>query len=420
MKVTENLLKLSDACREKEGKLYVVGGAVRNHILGFDEADIDICGNLLPEQIMEVATTCGFRSQIVNPKLGTVLITADKEQYEYTTFRSENYTTGHSPSEVQFIDDIKLDAKRRDFTINAMYYDIYTGNVLDFYNGRLDLRNQVIRTVETPDYVFASDGLRLLRLIRFASELGFKIDKQTLKVAQNNIYMLKDISAERKLKELKLILLSDFRYGKANNCIKLFNKLNIYPNLFGLDLKIKNNAVAKRVFATSADARYYAFCALLLLTKYNFKYIPENQVEFDIHKIFGKTGLKDSNANLQELMKMYFVLQQFMFGKKISVMDLIRYNALNPKSKRCIGVFLKNQDIERNIDELRADGIPMNLDEVDITNLQLKQFVEDEHISKIKFMLFEMCIRGQISNTYHVLLDKALEIDAYLKELKSN
>ena len=323
MELSNNLIKLSNVCNDKNGKIYVVGGAVRNSIMGLPYDDIDICGTFTPDEIMELATTCGFRSQVVNAKLGTVLITTDNEQYEYTTFRSENYVKGHSPSSVDFVNDIKVDAARRDFTINALYYDIYTGNVLDFYNGRTDIANKVIKTIETPDFVFASDGLRLLRLIRFASELDFKIDKPTLKQAKANIYMLNDISAERKLKELRMILFSDFRYGKTNKCIEYFNKLNVYPYLFKLNnFKIKNSWAAPRVMATTLDIRYLSFCIMLLMNKYKFRHIPINQLQFDVNNIFGATGLKDSNANISNLLKVYSVIQNFLFAKNTDVYDV--------------------------------------------------------------------------------------------------
>ncbi len=417
MELSNNLIKLSNVCNDKNGKIYVVGGAVRNSIMGLPYDDIDICGTFTPDEIMELATTCGFRSQVVNAKLGTVLITADNEQYEYTTFRSENYVKGHSPSNVDFVNDIKVDAARRDFTINALYYDIYTGNVLDFYNGRTDIANKVIKTIETPDFVFASDGLRLLRLIRFASELDFKIDKPTLKQAKVNIYMLNDISAERKLKELRMILFSDFRYGKTNKCIEYFNKLNVYPYLFKLNnFKIKNNWAVPRVMATTLDIRYLSFCVMLLMNKYKFRHIPINQLQFDVNNIFGATGLKDSNANISNLLKVYSVIQNFLFAKNTDVYDILEYTKLDEKLTKCVHVFVDEVKLRDVVDAVKQQGIPMSMDELDITNADLLKIVDDKLVSKIKKTLYELCVLGKISNTFTDLQQVALQLAEQMKK----
>ncbi len=417
MEISAELTKLNSECVNAGGKLYIVGGAVRNYMLGLPYADIDICGTLTTDQIMEVASKCGFRSQVVNAKLGTVLITAGNEQYEYTTFRTENYVAGHSPDSVQFVCDIRLDAKRRDFTINAMYYDLSTGEVLDFYEGTKDVKRHIVRTVETPEYVFASDGLRILRLIRFASQLGFRIDKHTFRQARESAYMLRDISGERKLKELKLILFSDFRYGKRNKCIYLFNKLNIYPYLFGFDCKIKRNKWAKLVMGTTLDIRYLCFCVLLLSNKYKFRHMPASQVQFDVNNIWGRGGLRESNANIEDILKLYLIVQQFLYSPTISVVDLVQYNNLDAKLKKCFSMFVQTDKVEAKLDSMRSQGIPLSIDNLDITTEQLRQVISDKHISKVQQALFELCLMGKLSNTYSVLVAKALEIEADLNKL---
>jgi len=123
IKISEQLKNLAKISPKS---IYIVGGYVRDFFLGYDNNDIDICGALSCDEIMQISTKLGYDCVMVNEKLGTMLISAPNgEKYEYTPFRVENYTRGHSPSEVEFVDDISPDAKRRDFSINCIYILLY-------------------------------------------------------------------------------------------------------------------------------------------------------------------------------------------------------------------------------------------------------------------------------------------------------
>ena len=129
--------------------------------------------------------------------MGTAIISCGDESYQYSCFRREQYGDGgaHSPVTVEFIKDIREDAKRRDFTVNALYYDISKDEILDFYTGVADIHSKLLRTVETPEEVLSKDGVRILRLFRFQSELGFKIEKNTLDAAIKYARNVKSLSA---------------------------------------------------------------------------------------------------------------------------------------------------------------------------------------------------------------------------------
>ena len=233
--------------------LYVVGGYIRNFLLGIEKEDIDICSQLLPEEVVKELKGSEFKVKIKSKSLGSALISIGSMTFEYTTFRRDIYPSGgrHMPDKVEFVSSPEEDAKCRDFTCNALYYDILNDKILDFYGGASDIKKKILRTVETPDKVLCHDGVRILRLFRFECELNFKIEKSTLQEAVKNSENLRDISGERAIYEITRILHSPNKYPgytKPNaymRVLRQFNKFSLWPN-FGIDcLKIKFNMVKK-------------------------------------------------------------------------------------------------------------------------------------------------------------------------------
>lgn len=174
---------------------YVVGGCVRDSIIGLVPHDWDICTSALPKQIVEV-----FSDNKIIPtglKHGTVTIVMDDEQYEVTTYRIDGeYEDNRHPVEVTFTNSLKEDLRRRDFTINAMAYNPSIG-LIDFFGGKSDIKNKVIKCVGKPDDRFSEDALRILRAIRFSITLGYDIESKTLRSIYENKNLLKNISVER-------------------------------------------------------------------------------------------------------------------------------------------------------------------------------------------------------------------------------
>ncbi len=250
IEISEDLKKLAKILPKP---LYIVGGYIRNILLGLRCDDIDLCSELDVEQIEKLLKNSEFSVKIKSKSLGSALIGYGDNVYEYTTLRRDFYTKDgkHMPEKVEFIDDIKEDAKRRDFTCNALYYDITNEKLYDFYNGVEDIKKKILRTVETPESVLASDGVRILRMFRFQCELNFKIEKNTLAVALKNIDNLRDIAGDRVIYEITRILHSPQKYPgytKPNAYMKAlnqFNKAGLWP-IFGIDSpKIKFNMVKK-------------------------------------------------------------------------------------------------------------------------------------------------------------------------------
>ena len=183
---------------------YVVGGCVRDSLLGLTPHDWDLCTSALPQQGMEL-----FGEEKCIPtglQHGTVTVKQGGGLYEITTFRTEGaYTDGRHPDEVHFVPDVREDLARRDFTINAMAYNAKEG-LVDPFGGQADLQSGVLRAVGVPHQRFTEDALRILRLYRFAARFGFSIDPPTAQAAQELCAHLDCVSVERIEEELAKLL----------------------------------------------------------------------------------------------------------------------------------------------------------------------------------------------------------------------
>lgn len=181
---------------EKSGfQAYVVGGCVRDSVMGNEPKDWDITTSALPEQTALVFSS--FRLIMQGVKHGTVGVVVDGEVYEITTMRCDGeYTDSRRPENVSFVKNINEDLKRRDFTVNALAFNEKTG-VVDISGGMEDIKNKIIRTVGDADTRFSEDALRIMRCLRFASVLGFSIEEKTSLSVRKNKELLRNIAVER-------------------------------------------------------------------------------------------------------------------------------------------------------------------------------------------------------------------------------
>ncbi len=184
---------------------YVVGGCVRDSLLGITPKDWDVCTNATPQEVLRV-----FRKRPViktGLKHGTVTVMVNHEPVEVTTFRVDGeYTDNRHPDEVIFVSRVEEDLSRRDFTINAMAYSPARG-LVDAFGGQEDLAAGLIRCVGEPDERFNEDGLRIMRALRFASRFDFGIESETAFSIRRNRHLLENVSVERIFKELKGMLM---------------------------------------------------------------------------------------------------------------------------------------------------------------------------------------------------------------------
>ena len=204
IRMDEGAAELLDTLHRAGYAAYVVGGCVRDSLLGLTPHDWDLCTSALPQQVMEL-----FGAQRCIPtglQHGTVTVKQSGALYEITTFRTEGtYTDGRHPDEVHFVPDVREDLARRDLTINAMAYNEKEG-LVDPFGGQADLQSGIVRAVGVPRQRFTEDALRILRLYRFAARFGFAIDPPTAQAAQELCAHLDCVSVERIEEELAKLL----------------------------------------------------------------------------------------------------------------------------------------------------------------------------------------------------------------------
>lgn len=235
----EKLYKLSKLL---DNPLYLVGGAVRNSILGLSLGDLDTASANMPNVVVSRLQGTEFEILAEYPRTGTVLIGADGFKTEHTTFRTDSYpidSGAHSPEKVEFTSDITVDALRRDFTVNAIYYDLTCDSIVDPTGGIEDIKKRELRAVDDPRKVLSEDALRIMRLVRLRAELGFDIESMTLAVASELGARVKDISRERITDEYIKTLKGATKYGidkvSISESMTLIKCLNCYKTVTGID-----------------------------------------------------------------------------------------------------------------------------------------------------------------------------------------
>lgn len=203
--VPENVRHILDVLRENGHQAYIVGGCIRDCIIGSEPGDWDIATDALPQRVKQLFS----KTADTGIKHGTVTVLLDGTGYEVTTYRIDGeYHDFRKPESVSFTSSITEDLSRRDFTVNAMAYNPAEG-LIDPFGGMEDINARIIRTVGDPDKRFNEDALRMLRAVRFSAQLGFAIEESTLASITDNHRLIENISAERVRDELTKTLVSD-------------------------------------------------------------------------------------------------------------------------------------------------------------------------------------------------------------------
>ncbi len=212
--------RAAEICRVLVGRGfagYFVGGCVRDLLLGREPADYDVATNATPTQVEEIFPG----SLTVGAQFGVVIVPGEAAQIEVATFRSDiGYTDGRHPDAVVFTTTPEQDAARRDFTINGMFMDPASGQVLDFVGGQADLQAGIIRAIGEPKRRFTEDKLRLARAVRFAARFGYEIEAETFKAIRKLAGEITQVSAERLRDELTKMLTE----GHARDAFELLDQ----------------------------------------------------------------------------------------------------------------------------------------------------------------------------------------------------
>lgn len=263
--------KIISSIENAGGEAFVVGGPVRDMLLGKAPDDFDVTTSLLPEEIMPL-----FEKTVpTGLKHGTVTVIVDGKSVEVTTYRSDGvYTDSRHPENVSFVKNLHDDLARRDFTVNTLAYNEKTG-IIDDFGGRDDLKNKILRAVGDPYKRFNEDALRILRLFRFSAQLGFTIEENTLNAAISCANLLENISRERIMTELIKTALSEnpsrinplLKSGSLSFCFLTTNTLS--DNIGGLP---KDRLIRFYAFLKENKADYTAVCKNLKTDKQLLKF----------------------------------------------------------------------------------------------------------------------------------------------------
>lgn len=218
----------------------LAGGCVRDMLLGKKPKDYDVVTDATPAEVCKI-----FRRTIkVGAKFGVIIILADSQQVEVATFRTETgYTDGRRPDKVSFT-SAQQDALRRDFTINGMFYDPLQKKVIDYVGGQKDLKSKNLRTIGKADERFSEDYLRMLRAVRFAAQLDFEIEKNTLIAVKKYSGRITKISGERIAAELELLSAAAGR----KKGVKLLIKTGLAERIFPIFKNARAAELAVKVF----------------------------------------------------------------------------------------------------------------------------------------------------------------------------
>ena len=405
---------------------YMVGGCVRDSLLGVEPKDYDITTSAKPEETISL-----FEKTIpTGLKHGTITVIINSTPYEVTTFRTEGtYLDNRRPSSVDFVTDIKEDLSRRDFTINALAYNENTG-LIDYFNGVDDIKNKIIRCVGDPDKRFKEDALRMLRAIRFSCQLTFDIEEGTLKAIKDNYKLIENISFERIRDEICKILISPnasrgLELLKDTNLLELIlpeiNSLvdfspkctNHNRNVFNHTLRVIDNTENDLLLRLSA--LFHDVGKLNTLTPFDngrFYGFPGHSIEGAImsKRILSKLRFDNNTIKIvSKLIEHHLVLNVDTMLTKYEVKKL-----LNDVGKNNISLLFKLQRADIN----SLDNPKIFLDKVNYTEKLTNEILENNEPLTIK----DLDISGEdlisnlglkpgkiIGDTLNYILDKVLE-----------
>lgn len=378
--------------KENGYQAYVVGGAVRDFLMGKTPHDYDLTSDALPSQISDVFKD--FYQEHSGEKHGTIRVIVDHKPIEITTFRcDEGYTDYRRPDNVEFVKDVYIDSKRRDFSINAFYYS--EGHIYDFHEGLEDLNNKVIKTIGNPSTRFHEDALRILRAIRFSAKLGYKIESKTKTALLDCKEELNLIAKERILIELKEI----------SSTSNFFRNVKEYFPIFKLIIpcldKIGNSIDDIYNFDTKSYGDYIAsLSALFSLREINNDFMLWKLfIKMDNESINAiKTLIKLKDINFNNSFDDDYINGLILLSKPVDINVFKNYliNLYNLKR-------FKNDDIDsilNRVDILSEGNTPYSLKDLEIDgNDLLKLGIEkNQYFKEILNEVLLRCNQGDLNN----------------------
>lgn len=378
--------------KENGYQAYVVGGAVRDFLMGKTPHDYDLTSDALPSQISVVFKD--FYQEHSGEKHGTIRVIVDHKPIEITTFRcDEGYTDYRRPDNVEFVKDVYIDSKRRDFSINAFYYS--EGHIYDFHEGLEDLNNKVIKTIGNPSTRFHEDALRILRAIRFSAKLGYEIESKTKTALLDCKEELNLIAKERILTELKEISSTSNFFRNVKEYFPIFKLIipcldkigNSIDDIYNFDIKSYGDYIA-------------SLSALFSLREINNDFMPWRLfIKMDNESINAiKTLIKLKDINFNNSFDDDYINGLILLSKPVDINVFKNYliNLYNLKR-------FKNDDIDsilNRVDILSEGNTPYSLKDLEIDgNDLLKLGIEkNQYFKEILNEVLLRCNQGDLNN----------------------
>lgn len=378
--------------KENGYQAYVVGGAVRDFLMGKTPHDYDLTSDALPSQISDVFKD--FYQEHSGEKHGTIRVIVDHKPIEITTFRcDEGYTDYRRPDNVEFVKDVYIDSKRRDFSINAFYYS--EGHIYDFHEGLEDLNNKVIKTIGNPSTRFHEDALRILRAIRFSAKLGYEIESKTKTALLDCKEELNLIAKERILTELKEISSTSNFFRDIKEYFPIFKLIipcldkigNSIDDIYNFDIKSYGDYIA-------------SLSALFSLREINNDFMLWKLfIKMDNESINAiKTLIKLKDINFNNSFDDDYINGLILLSKPVDINVFKNYliNLYNLKR-------FKNDDIDsilNRVDILSEGNTPYSLKDLEIDgNDLLKLGIEkNQYFKEILNEVLLRCNQGDLNN----------------------
>ncbi len=398
--LSQNIIRLAESCPYP---LYLVGGRVRDFLAGISaqKPDNDICAPADAEDFVERAKAAGFTVDAVYKNTGTVKLRCGDEDYEFTSFRSDEYKRGeHRPYKTFFTDDITLDAKRRDFKCNAVYFDISAGQFVDPLGGIADVKSKICSTVAPADKVFGEDGLRLMRLARICAQTGFSPDADCLAGATTNARLIEDISPERIFAELWQILHADFKYGvkwAQYRGLKLLHEIGVFKII------LPEIALGEGMVQPAAYHNYDVLEHSMRAVGYADKRVRLAALLHDAGKPFCK--LRDGNYHKHDIEGERIALDicaRLRVSKKLSsetarLVSLHMYDlAGNARESKVRKFIVKNYDCFEDLTALKQADYSACKDDVAVapTVKKMTDILNAMQSEGVPLTLKQLCVRG--------------------------
>ncbi|MBR2791819.1 MAG: CCA tRNA nucleotidyltransferase [Erysipelotrichaceae bacterium] len=386
IKLPDDVRMILNRFHENGYEAFIVGGCVRDSLLGDEPKDYDITTNALPTQVEQLFSD--LKVVETGIRHGTVTVIINKEPYEITTYRTDvKYSDHRHPDEVRYALTLGEDLSRRDFTVNAMAYNEENG-LIDSFNGVNDLNEGIIRCVGDPDTRFNEDALRILRCIRFASRYGFSIEENTESALFRNRELLRYVSVERVATEFNEIITSN----KANEYLSKYRIIfeTVMPQLEDLDFSLigkVNRRLYMRISALFVHDDSLNAVSMLRHMHYSNKIIDEVstlldhadsplETDYDIRRMFFEIGIKATND---------------LLSLKKARGDDLDYGMIRKRIRELRKSFIARDQMNINGDDLMILGY---------RGREIGQILDD---------LYEQILRDEIKNDHEELMKATLK-----------